>query len=144
VLDIKPGIGLGNLRFGDSVDETARKIGQPVAKSSFENVQEFIFSSGLKLSFRNGSLYQIGASHRVPNITFHGRDIFSSDSMEILRLLEKDSSGAYQAYGFVVFLPLGVSLTGFHDEDIDEKAMTISVLDEWESVAAELTPVSFL
>lgn len=50
--------------------------------------------------------------------------------MTILRALEEIAGEAFEMAGFMVFPSLGVSLTGFHDDDLDGKAMTISRPEE--------------
>lgn len=70
-------------------------------------------------------------------------DIFQADPFEVLRKMERDAGGAFESHGFIVFLPLGISLTGFHDNDLDEKAMAISVLEDWEASKERLKPISF-
>jgi hypothetical protein len=58
--------------------------------------------------------------------------------------MEAEDGEAFENYGFIVFLKLGASLTGFHDDHLDNKAVTVAVLEEWQALGNELTPISFL
>jgi hypothetical protein len=41
------------------------------------------------------------------------------------QLIDKDSNPC-ESVGFVIFPNLGISMTGFHDNDPDEKAVSVS------------------
>jgi hypothetical protein len=42
--------------------------------------------------------------------------------------------------GFIVLLNLGITLTGFHDEATDERAVTVFTRDRWDSIKEKLKP----
>jgi hypothetical protein len=41
-------------------------------------------------------------------------------------------------------VPLGVTLTGFHDNDLDDKAMTVFEDGTWDDLVKDFEPISFL
>lgn len=141
--DILPTQGFGDVRFGMAIEEVRSILGTELDKSSYEGVTEFYFQNFINVSTRDGKVYQIGATRRSTDVMYKGLDIFNADPMEILKEFQADAGGAFEGFGFVVFLPLGVSLTGFHDGDLDNKAVAVAVLDEWQAVASELTPITF-
>ncbi|TBN12839.1 hypothetical protein EYC79_11525 [Agrobacterium cavarae] len=143
-LEIYPGEGLGNLKFGMGISEVLRALGQEKDRTVRDDVTELYFDNYLNVAFRDGILFQIGATRYSTGIMYKNIDIFSAEPLSVLRMIEADAGGAFEMYGFIVFLPLGLSLTGFHDDDLENKAMTVAVLDEWQSVREELKPISFL
>ncbi len=144
MFEIIPGEGLGPLRFGMGPIEIERILGNKEDQSEYDDVVELYFSNYMNLSFRNDKLFQIGATRRSSGIAYKGMDIFSADPMAVLRALEMDAGGAFESYGFIVFPKMGLSLTGFHDDDLDNKAMALSVLEEWQSSSDTLKSISFL
>lgn len=143
-LEIHPGRGLGDLKFGMTVNEVRSILGPENDRSTRDDIVELYFNNYLNLTFRDGILFQIGATRDSAGITFKNVDIFSAEPFSVLKTMEVEAGGAFEMYGFIVFLTLGVSLTGFHDDDLDGKAMTVAVLEEWQSVRDELHPISFL
>lgn len=142
--DILPTQGVGRVRLGMTVDEVRAVLGKEEDKSSYNDVEELYFDNFISVSFRGGKVFQIGATRRAKGILYNGKDIFSDDPINVLRSFEMDAGGAFESFGFIVFLPLGVSLTGFHDGDLDNKAVTVAVLEEWQGAADELVPISFV
>ncbi|CUX06986.1 hypothetical protein AGR1B_pa0230 [Agrobacterium fabacearum S56] len=143
-LEIYPAQGLGNLKFGMTIGESRTILGQELDRSVRDDVTELYFENYLNLAFRNDVLYRIGATRYSSGITYKDMDIFAAEPLSVLKAMEAEAGEAFEMYGFIVFLKLGLSLTGFHDDDQENKAMTISVLEEWQSLRDELTPISFL
>ncbi len=143
-LEIYPAQGLGNLKFGMTISESQIALGQELDRTVRDDVTELYFENYLNLAFRNDGLYRIGATRYSKGITYKGIDIFAAEPSSVLKAMEAESGEAFEMYGFIVFLKLGLSLTGFHDDDAENKAVTISVLEEWQSLRDELTTVSFL
>lgn len=142
-LEIRPAIGLGNVRFGMNEADVRRILGPERKRSTHADTTELYFDNYLNLAFRDKVLFQIGATYRSKGIIYKNIDIFSSDPFFVLKTMETDSGGAFEMYGFIVFPELGISLTGFHDDDYEQRAMTVAVLEEWQSIRDKLRPVSF-
>jgi hypothetical protein len=47
----------------------------------------------------------------------------------------------FEIVGFVVFLELGITLTGFHDNDESQKAITVFREGRWDDCRGQLTPL---
>lgn len=144
MLEIHPAQGLGNLEFGMTMSEVGSILGQEKDRSIRDKVTELYFDNYLNLAFRDGVLFQIGATHYTKGITYKNIDVLSAEPLSVLKAMETAAGGAYEMYGFIVFLKLGVSLTGFHDDDLENKAVTVAVLEEWQALRNELTTISFL
>ena len=142
-LEIHPGQGLGNLEFGMTMSEVGSILGQEKDRSIRDEVTELYFENYLSLAFRDGALFQIGATRYTEGITYKNIDIFLAEPLLVLKAMETDAGGAFEMYGFIVFLKLGVSLTGFNDDDLENKAVTVAVLEEWQALPNEFTPISF-
>lgn len=78
----------------------------------------------------DGLLCDIGFSKQC-TVTLDNIDIFShADALE--RILQKDGN-VYEFYGFLIFFDLGITLTGFHDRNESDKAMTVFRRGHWDS-----------
>lgn len=143
-LEICPDQGLGDLKFGMTVGEVRSVLGQELDRSVRDEITEIYFENYLNLAFRNDALYRIGATRYSSGITYKNTDIFAAEPLSVLKAMEAEAGGAFEMYGFIVFPKLGLSVTGFDDDDVENKAMTISVPEEWQSLRDELTPISFL
>ena len=43
-------------------------------------------------------------------------------------------------HGFIVLLNLGITLTGFHDDDIYQRAVTVFARGRWDGQLSDLKP----
>jgi hypothetical protein len=61
------------------------------------------------------------------------------------RALEKLSSAdgsPFECFGFIILLELGMSLTGFHDDDESQKAVTVFTRGRWDHLRDRLAKYS--
>jgi hypothetical protein len=63
-------------------------------------------------------------------VVLKGIDLFH-DTNSIKRIAALDGN-IYEFYGFLVFLDLGITLTGFHDNDESQKALTVFACGRWD------------
>ncbi|EIJ45150.1 hypothetical protein GWL_45900 [Herbaspirillum sp. GW103] len=50
----------------------------------------------------------------------------------------------YESVGFIVLLNLGITLTGFHDDDIYQRAVTVFTRGRWDDLLQKLKPFDFV
>jgi len=142
--EIIPKQGLGLARFGMSPEQIEKIFGTvEVEDSSTPGRMDCYYQNWINAGFEDRKLCLIGATRQAVGITYKGVDIFHSDPLDVLRMLERDCGKAHYSYGFVIFVPFGISLTGFHDGNEDEKAMAIDLPQAWES-DTKLKLISFL
>lgn len=146
-MEVKPLIGLGDIRLGSIPSEVNICMGEPIAISKMDekrNWLRFIYKNSIFCNVIDNLVYSICAGRRAKNIIYKNLDVFASDPFEVLRVFERDAGHAFEGTGSVVFPSIGIGTTGFHDNDLDEKTIGIGRADEWDSIKYRLKPISFL
>lgn len=137
--EIRPLVGVGDARFGMHPPEIAGIFGPPLStrlttrgereetrrditvRYDSTGVVEFAFLPGCKL-------------------LIDGIDLFGvPDPVE---LLLKHDPEPRECFGFLVFRSLGVAVTGYHDEDQSQRAITTFTTGRWRSMEQHFKPFS--
>ncbi len=124
--NIQPLVGLGRLKFGLKQSDVAQldNLGpvtatHPVIDGS---VNEFRTIDVPVCNYTDGILTAIDTNWRVPEVTFEGIDVYKTEPLVILQLLEKKNGGALAGLGSILFLNLGINVGGFYDEETGKVA----------------------
>ncbi len=78
----------------------------------------------------------------MENITFLGVNIFGEESHLVLAKIMTADPNPMHYLGFIVFLKVGITLTGFHDEDISQRALTLFERGAWDHRISKMQPFS--
>jgi hypothetical protein len=144
-MNIVPLVGLGSIQFGMSPADVAAVLGQPTSESRSDGDVELYYDNHMNCFFdQNSKLFQIGATRRAKGLMLSSTDIFATESFLVLRTIERNFGNCYEMLGFIVFPEAGITLTGFHDGDESQKAMTLFPKGLWDKYRSEFTPISFL
>jgi hypothetical protein len=143
-LSIQPKLGLGDIRLGMSETDVTAILGLPESEGTVEGDLEVYYGNDINVCFRDGKAIRIGATRRAKGILCDELDIFDASPLLVLQRLEKQAGKAFECYGFIVFPALGIALTGFHDSDIDDKAITVSIDGSWDDLEEQFVPITFL
>lgn len=146
MFEIDPYIGVGKLKFGMTQDEVAQIVGKPdnVEIDSEEEIREFRNENGLQTVYseKDKHLVEIGFSSNITALSFHKTGLFTNAPLATLRVLNDADKQPFELLGFIVLLNLGITLTGFHDEATDERAVTVFTRGRWDSMRKKLKPLS--
>lgn len=144
VFDIDPYVGVGKLKFGMTQDEVARILGKPddLETDTEGEAREFRNENGLQTVYseKDRLLVEIGFSSNIETLTFNNTALFTNKPLDVFRFLLAADKQPYELLGFVVLLTLGITLTGFHDEAADERAVTVFARGRWDSMKKKLKP----
>jgi hypothetical protein len=137
MLEIASYVGVKPLLFGMTQSEAEIKVGPPLTKILNNlgevNAQYQLFS--VRYSKQSNEVVEIGVSSNA--ITFiNNIDIFN-DKHAFQKLLRQDSK-PYEYFGFVILLDLGITLTGFHDDDPTQRAHTAFARGRWDILKGQL------
>ena len=126
--------GTQRIKFGMSPAEVEIELGPPDSIHINQVKQRVEFRGGLTLGYSDDSvnLNHIGFGNGMKNIEFKGISLFSSAPETVISQLEKFDSNPFQYLGFLIFLEIGLSLTGFHDGDSSQKGASMFVDGAWE------------
>ena len=130
-------VGAKPLLFGMAQAHAESVVGLPLDSTldhrSEHNARYETFS--IRYLPKGGTLVEIGFS-RFADVSFRGIDIFR-DPEAFQKLLRYDSN-PYEYFGFIVLLDLGIALTGFHDSDESQRALTAFAQGRWDHLKGKL------
>ena len=127
--DIRPYEGALPITFGMSVQEVHSHLGEPEAvHSSWDDSghSHYWLNSCVNFAFdNNGRLNHCGFCPAAYTLLLDGRNIWLPDSHSDPNpfLLSLDAK-PIEHVGFLIFLELGVTTTGYHDDDPAQYAVT--------------------
>ena len=129
----------GPIRFGMSQDELKDVIGPPIrmGKNFIGNATWTYRDFDVQLSAVDDIVIQAGFTPQV-GVDLDGIDIFRLPSA-FEDLIKKDGQ-PFESNGFIILLRLGITLTGFHDNDPSQKAVTAFARGVWDDSRARFKP----
>jgi hypothetical protein len=146
---ILPYVGVGQLKLGMTPDEVAAIVGPPEGSRLIADTGEFRErrkQSALQAVYAAGDrhLVELGFSPPIKELDFGGVPLFTVHSDDALRRVLQDDPSPLTVHGFVVFFGLGITMTGFDDDDEDQKAVTIFEEGRWDAFKPEMQKFVFL
>ena len=128
--DIKPYLGVGPLRFGMTRKQVEDVLGLPDKTRSttfFNETIEFRCENALQTVYSaEGALVEISFGRAVEGVTFNDLDVFKAPGREVIERLVKADGNPLEIVGIIVFLNLGISMTGFlQDDEPGQKAIGV-------------------
>lgn len=136
---IVPYRSVGAIRFGFSLSEVNEETGAPISVTrNNEGELDYQYDEfSIRLSAKDEKVVEVGL---VPPavVRLDGIEIFRSPSA-FEQLIARDGA-PYEFYGFIVLLNLGITLTGFHDDDESQIAVTAFERGRWDELRSELRP----
>jgi hypothetical protein len=135
-------VGAKPLLFGMTEAQVESLVGRPLGTMlnnlGERNAQYELFS--VRYSHQSGALLEIGFSSGA-KVMIHGLDLFG-DKEAFPKLLREDSC-PFEYFGFVILLDLGITLTGFHDNDASQLAVTAFVRGRWDHLKDKFKKLRF-
>jgi hypothetical protein len=143
--DLKSYFGAGPLRFGMTRKQVEDVLGPPdkTKRTPFRNeTQEFRRESGLQTvySAQGEALVEISL-YGNQSVAFEDLDVFHTTGTKVIKHLAEADGKPLETVGILVFLNLGITLTGFFQEDEPgQKSISIFVKGRWDSEIEDLKP----
>lgn len=141
--EIFPGIGAGSITFGMTSDEVEALIGLPETKILNEQNELVEFRSFMNVAYASppeNKLSHIGFGRQMEGVKYEGISVFLESPDDVIKKMMEIDPEPYLFVGFVIFLKLGISLTGFHDEDIEQKSLAIFNHNDYEKYVHAMEP----
>lgn len=137
MFEIKPYQGAGPLQFGMKQDEVAAAVGTPVLvrKTRGGDTEMRYPDYAVRLGGADQAVAEIGFSPRA-KVIVEGIDVFG-DQDAFDKLIQLDGE-PLESLGIIVLMKLGVSLTGFHDADADQKSIGAFRRGRWDEAKGGL------
>ena len=141
IFNIEPYAAVGPLRFGMTRVDTQQAIGNiDQAADLLEGIVRIHSPSNDLLAqvSADDKLIEVGFGRRATNVTLGSINFFTQPKADVIKALCKLDSSAVFGYGSIVFPALGISLTGFQNEDDDDKAITAFAKGVWDDIIPTL------
>ena len=127
--DIYPYVGPLPLRFGTQRRDVPACLGIPARPSRKDDR----FGSVRVAYYDTEEVTEVGFGPREVTLSFLGTRLWDGERIDDpMPLLLKHDSNPLEFYGFVVFLKIGVTCTGFHDDDPSQRAITVFRRGLWD------------
>jgi hypothetical protein len=136
---LEPYVGPLPLRFGMTSVEVLEVLGEPIEvfRGPLGNRTESYPDLTLGYSAED-ELLMDAAFAPMATVQFAGINIFShSNAIEFLRSYD---DSPFEWVGFIIFLKLGIRLSGFHDDDESQKAVGIVKQGYWDEYIEDFIP----
>ena len=133
--EIVPLVGTTSVQFGMVPDEVAVRLGSPDQTTKNYLRQRVEFRSFMNIAYSLDAfprLCNIGFGRQMENVIFKEVNLFQSPSTQVIEHLATFDESPLEYLGFVVFLELGLALTGFHDQDESQKAVSLFEKGAWD------------
>ena len=136
---IRPYAGVGAVCLGMTPDDVAAVLGPPDDSeliSDMGEIREHREQAAVQAvySVNDKRLVELGFSPPIAGLEFDGVPLFVVHSDDALRHVIQNDSQPLIVHGFVVFFGLGITMTGFHDDDEAQKAVTVFEEGRWDAV----------
>lgn len=141
ILNLTPYSAVGPLIFGMSKVETENAIGDINQTTDLlEGIIRIHSPSNDLLAqvSEDDKLIEVGFGRRATSVTLGSINFFTQPKAQVIKELCKLDAGAVYGYGSIVFPALGISLTGFQNEDDDDKAITAFAKGVWDDIIPTL------
>jgi hypothetical protein len=125
--------GVDGLKFGMSPEQVAEALGPPseITSNDLGEREERRDSQVPVIRYGDSGIVEFSFLPETPAIV-DGENVFDEED-PVAFLLSKDPS-PYECLGFLIFLNLGLTLTGYHDEDASQRAITVFARGRWEEM----------
>jgi hypothetical protein len=143
--DLKIYIGAGPLRFGMTRKQVEAVLGPPdkTKRTMFRNeAQEFRRDNGMQTiySAAEDTLVEI-SFYGNQSVAFEAMDVFQTPGTEVISRLSEADGKPLETVGILVFLNLGIAMTGFLQEDEPgQKSISVFAKGRWDSEIEDLKP----
>ena len=143
--DLQPYLGAGPLRLGMSRKQVEAVLGLPDKTRSttfFNETIEFRCENALQTVYSaEGALVEISFGGAVEGVTFNDLDVFKAPGREVIERLVKADGSPLEIVGIIVFLNLGISMTGFlQDDEPGQKAIGVFAKGRFDTKLEKMRP----
>ena len=143
--ELLPYAGAGKIRFGMTPQEVETIYGVADSTSVNHLKQRVEFRSFMNVAYSSGTgagVSHIGFGRQMEGVRFNNVNLFLDDEDLALNKMIGEDGNPFIYLGFIVLLKLGITLTGFHDKDIAQKAVALFPPGAWDKRIAKLKPFS--
>ena len=135
--EITPLRGVGPMDFGMTDSEIAKIMGDPLSVSTNNGGERVEYRDHLTIRYGDSGVVEFTFPPEA-KVFFQGLDIFRDEN--IIEQLMKHDPSPVDCLGFLLFLNLGIAITGIHDGDESQRAVTACPSGRWDSFKKHFMP----
>ena len=142
-LNIVPYVAVGNVCFEMTPAEVEVALGTPTSTSKTHLGGRVDFYDLINVGYTissNPVVNHVGGGRDAKSAEILGVRLFADDPHEVIRQLVAKDGDPKKYLGFVILLNLGISLTGFHDDDVSQLAFSAFAKGAWDARLQKLKP----
>lgn len=140
-LIIEPYEAIGPLHFGMRQDEIVALMGEPQRITRNDMGNSELWYDHMNVIVEDDRLVEVGFASDM-QVSVRGINPFT-DPTAYVSLCRLDGNPC-EVLGFIVLRNLGITLTGFHDKDKSQKALTAFARGRWDVMATRMKPFHIL
>lgn len=132
---IEPYVSAGSFKFGASYDEIVEVLGQPRSTEKNRLGETIVRYDESGATISSSGVIEV---YFLPDadVWLSGIDVFGDpEAFQILCALDGDPK---ETVGIIILLKLGVTMTGFHDGDASQLAVTAFEKGRWDQLLGEM------
>ena len=137
---IEPYVSAGGLKFGATYDDVVSALGEPRSEEKSRLGEVVVRYDGMGASISSRGVVEV---YFLPDayVSILGIDVFND--LKAFRELCRLDGNPKELLGFIILLKLGVTMTGFHDGDEAQRAVTAFESGRWDQLTGELQDYAF-
>lgn len=128
-------VSAGRFHFGVEPDDLVSVLGKPVRKDKNRLGETIVRYEGFGVTIAARGVVEVYFLP-ISSVSICGIDVFS-DPQAFVKLCKLDGDPR-EYMGFIVLLNLGITMTGFHDNDESQKAITAFERGRWDHLESKL------
>ena len=130
---------VNGVRFGASEAEVVAAFGQPNQRGRTHDDEEELRFQGFFLRF-DSRLKELRECSLIPGCAAKINGIQVVWSEDFLHWLKLEDSDLKEVLGFVLSLKLGLAVSGFHDDDVAQRAIHAFRRGDWDMFLDRMRP----
>ena len=132
--EIRPFVGIGNAEFGMTPLEIEAVLGPSISETITNRGEREEIREYIAVRYDNRGVVEF-AFPSGADLTIDDVDLFGA-SGPVVVLMGYDPSPK-ECFGFLIFLKIGVTITGYHDGEESQRAITTFQRGRWDSMTEQ-------
>jgi hypothetical protein len=128
-------VSAGPLEFGMGYEEVKSTLGEPVSQEKSRLGDMILRYDGFGATVADGGVVE---AYFLPGTEVSVSSVEVYDDAQAFRKLCVLDGAPKEFLGFIILLKLGITLTGFHDGDESQKAITAFTRGRWDRLSGEM------
>jgi hypothetical protein len=143
VATFTPHVGVDDLVFGLSAQDVPTLLGPPktARKTARGEISETRGPAQPRVTLAADRLVELSYMPAAGALVLDDEDLFAGEGLRHLRRIQAGYGPLFTNVGFVVCLEAGIAVTGFHDGNLAQKAVTVFERGRWDRFAGHLAPI---